>query len=98
MSRASKDKKADFAIDVAKAAEVKPVYNPRQRGKPDEPLYHMTFKIPRGSQRRLRDYAESHATNLQDIVAQAVDIWMRDHELGPFDPDDYFVKKGKGEK
>lgn len=79
-------------IEVPQNLE-KPAFMPKTKGRPDNPLYHMTFKIPRASYKRLKDAAEERQTTLQDFVALAVDEMMRNEGLGAFDPDGVMKKK-----
>ncbi len=87
-----KDQPVDLNIDTGGDASGKG-YTPRIRGKPERDLYPMTFRMPRKTQKVLALYAVEQNTTLQDLVAQAVDEWMRARDLGDFDPEGYFAKK-----
>ena len=88
-----KDQPVDLNVDTAGGDVSGKRYTPRTRGRPERDLYHMTFKMPRKTQKKLSTFAADQNTTLQDLVAQAVDEWMQARGVGDFDPDGYFMKK-----
>lgn len=54
-------------------------YEPRKRGKPNNPLTKMTFKIPRGVHHKLLAIADAKGTSQQELLTQALFEWLQNH-------------------
>ena len=52
------------------------LYQPNQRGKPENPLTKMTFKIPRRVHQKLLEIAHAGGTSQQELLTQALSEWL----------------------
>jgi hypothetical protein len=64
-------------LNQGRQTRVGTTYELKKRGKPENPLTKMTFKIPRQIHHKLLEIAHTKGTSQQELLAQALYEWLR---------------------
>jgi hypothetical protein len=90
-------KKAAMVASVPSAEEIQAqgTIKAKQKGNTKRPWVSATFYIPRPTHRRLKEYANAYDTSLQQILEEAVDMWLASKNEPAFYPEGWSDDIGK---
>jgi hypothetical protein len=90
-------KPAPMMVSIPSASEMqaKSTVKAKKKGNLNKPWVSATFYIPRPTHKRLRDHASTYDTTIQQILEEALDMWLALNNEPPFYPEGWQDTVGK---